>query len=154
MRHHLLEQSPDGLDPGLRLYPVEQSGVVDVPGGQVGERPSAPVLELAKRRAPRPGGHGRMAAPERLKLGLLVCRDHELAGVKQPSLEASGGGTTDSSSGTSGTGSFGSSSSSGTSSSLPATGSEMLWLGLIGYGLIGYGLVTIGAVVRLGAIGR
>jgi plastocyanin len=59
------------------------------------------------------------------------------------------GSTSSGSSGTSGTGSFGSSSSSGTSSSLPATGSDLLWLGLIGYGLL-----AIGAFVRLGAIGR
>jgi hypothetical protein len=31
-----------------------------------------------------------MAAAERLKLGLLVGRDHQLAGVKQPTLEAPG----------------------------------------------------------------
>jgi hypothetical protein len=59
------------------------------------------------------------------------------------------GSTSSGSSGTSGRGSFGSSSSSGTSSSLPATGSDLLWLGLIGYGLL-----AIGAFVRLGAIGR
>jgi hypothetical protein len=29
-----------------------------------------------------------MATPERLQLGLLVGRDHELAGMQQPALEA------------------------------------------------------------------
>lgn len=62
---------------------------------------------------------------------------------------AAPGGTSGTASGTGGTGSFGSSGSSGTSSSLPATGSELLWLGLMGYGLL-----AIGAFVRLGALGR
>jgi plastocyanin len=48
-----------------------------------------------------------------------------------------------------GSGGFGSVSSSGGSSSLASTGSELLWLGLIGYGLI-----ALGAFARLAAIGR
>jgi plastocyanin len=44
---------------------------------------------------------------------------------------------------------FGSVSSRGGSSSLASTGSELLWLGLIGYGLI-----ALGAFARLAAIGR
>lgn len=55
-------------------------------------------------------------------------------------------------SGTTGIGSLGTTgttSSSGSSSSLPVTGSDLLWLALIGYGLL-----AIGAFVRLGAIGR
>ncbi|MGH2961541.1 MAG: cupredoxin domain-containing protein [Solirubrobacterales bacterium] len=62
---------------------------------------------------------------------------------------AAPGGSTGSTGGTSGTGGFGSTGSSGTGSSLPATGSELLWLGLLGYGLL-----AIGALARLGAIGR
>jgi hypothetical protein len=52
--------------------------------------PPSSVLELAKRRATGSSRHGRVAAPERLQLGLLVGRDHELAGMKQPPLEAAG----------------------------------------------------------------
>lgn len=60
---------------------------MDVPGGEVGEGAAADVLELAKRRASGAGGDSRVAAAERLQLGLLVGRDHELAGVKQLPLE-------------------------------------------------------------------
>jgi len=42
----LLDQPAERLDPGLRLDTVEQVGVVDVPGGEVGERAVAAVLEL------------------------------------------------------------------------------------------------------------
>ncbi len=31
--HHLLDQAPERLDPGLILDAVEETGVVDVPGG-------------------------------------------------------------------------------------------------------------------------
>jgi plastocyanin len=63
---------------------------------------------------------------------------------------AAGGDSTGASSGTgTGTSGLGSSGSSGTGSSLPSTGSELLWLGLIGYGMLAFG-----AFVRLAAIGR
>lgn len=64
---------------------------------------------------------------------------------------AAAGGTsgTGIASGTGGTTGFGSSGSTGTTSTLPATGSDVLWLGLVGYGLL-----ALGAFVRLGAIGR
>jgi plastocyanin len=65
-----------------------------------------------------------------------------------------GGGTAapGTGSGTTGIGSLGTTgttSSSSSSSSLPVTGSDLLWLALIGYGLL-----AVGAFVRLGAIGR
>jgi hypothetical protein len=69
--HDLLDEAAEGLDPGLGLDPVEEAGVVDVPGGEVGERAAPLVLELVQRRAVRSGGDGRVAAPERLQLGLL-----------------------------------------------------------------------------------
>jgi hypothetical protein len=55
-RHHLLDQPPEGLDPGPLVDPIEQACVVDVPGGQVGERAAAAVLELGQRGAARSGG--------------------------------------------------------------------------------------------------
>jgi len=36
----------NGTDPGRLLDTVEEAGVVDVPGGQVGQRPAAQVVEL------------------------------------------------------------------------------------------------------------
>ena len=90
LAHHLLDQPPEGLDPGLLLDPIEEARVVDVPGREVSERAASAVLELAKRRAARPGGNGPVAAPERLQLGLLVGGDHELVGTKQLALEAPG----------------------------------------------------------------
>lgn len=61
---------------------------------------------------------------------------------------AAGGSSSGTSSGTGSSG-FGSSSASGNSSSLPSTGSELLWLGLIGYAMLAFG-----AFVRLAASGR
>jgi hypothetical protein len=90
LAHHLLDQPAEGLDPGPRLDPIEQPGVVDVPGGKAGECAPSAVFELAQRRAARASGDGRVAASERLQLRLLVGRDHELAGMKQPPLEAAG----------------------------------------------------------------
>ena len=53
--HDLLDEPPERLDPGLGLDAVEQVGVVDVPGGEVGERAAAAVFELDQRRAARTG---------------------------------------------------------------------------------------------------
>ena len=36
--HHLVDEPSERLDPGLLFDTVEESGVVDVPGGEVGER--------------------------------------------------------------------------------------------------------------------
>jgi len=62
---------------------------------------------------------------------------------------AAGPGTGSGTTGIGSLGTTGTTSSSSSSSSLPATGSDLLWLALIGYGLL-----AIGAFVRLGAIGR
>ena len=62
--------------------------MVDVPGGEVGERAAAAVLELAAHRVSRRGRNGFVAAAERLQLGFLVGGDHELAGAEQLALEA------------------------------------------------------------------
>ncbi len=61
--HHPGDQASEGLDPGLLLDPIEEASVVDVPGGEVGERAAAPILELAVDQVPRPGGDGRVAGP-------------------------------------------------------------------------------------------
>jgi len=88
--HHFLHQAAEGLDPGLLLDPAEEIGVVDVPGGEIGQGAAAAVLELAERWASGHWGKGRVAAAERLQLGLLVGRDHQLIRAQAPSLEAPG----------------------------------------------------------------
>jgi len=60
-----------------------------------------------------------------------------------------GPGSSGTSSGTGSGASFGSTSSGGTGSTLASTGSELLWLGLVGYGL-----VAVGAFAGLAAISR
>jgi hypothetical protein len=82
--HDLLDQPPERLDPRPGLEAVKQAGVVDVPGGQVSQRPTAPTLELDQRRAPGPGRHRLISGPERLQLGLLIGADDEVAGCGGP----------------------------------------------------------------------
>jgi hypothetical protein len=53
---------------------------MDVVGAQVTERAAAGVLEFDPARAPRRPSKLRVAASERLELGLLVCRDDVLVG--------------------------------------------------------------------------
>ena len=57
--HHLLDEAPEWLDPRLRLDAIEEVGVVDVPGGQIGQRPVAAILELDQRWA-LPAGQNRL----------------------------------------------------------------------------------------------
>jgi hypothetical protein len=85
--HDLFDQAPERLDPGLGLDAVKQVGVVDVPGGQVGQRAAAAILKLNPRGAARPGGHRRMATSERLQLGLLIGADHVLIRTQPAALE-------------------------------------------------------------------
>jgi hypothetical protein len=79
--------APERLDPDRGLDAVKQAGVVDVRGGRIGQRRAAAIIELDQRWASRTGGDGRVAAPARLKLGLLVSADHEVARVQQPPVE-------------------------------------------------------------------
>jgi hypothetical protein len=85
--HHLLDEPAERLDAGLGLDAVKQTGVMDVPRGEVGRRAAAAVLELDQRRATRRGRDRRVAASERLQLGLLIGADDEVAGVQQLALE-------------------------------------------------------------------
>jgi hypothetical protein len=50
------------LDPGLGLDAVEQVGVVDVPGGEIGQRAAAAVFEFDQRWTSRTDRHRLMAA--------------------------------------------------------------------------------------------
>jgi hypothetical protein len=88
--HDLLNEAAERLDPGLGLAAPEQAGVVNVPGGQVCQRAAALVFELDQRRSPGTGWDRRVAARERLQLGLLVGADDVFAGVQQPALKAPG----------------------------------------------------------------
>jgi len=86
--HHLFDQAAEGLDPGLLLDSAEEVGVVDVPGGQVGEGAAAAVVELDQGRAAGPGRERGVATTERLQLGLLIGRDHVLVRAQALAFEA------------------------------------------------------------------
>jgi hypothetical protein len=88
--HDLLDEPLKRVDPGLGLAAAQQPGVMDVRGGQVGQRPAAAELELDQRRATRAGRDGVVAARERLQLGLLIGADHELARMQPPTLKPPG----------------------------------------------------------------
>ena len=90
MRHDLLDEAAERLDPGLGLAAPEDPGVMDVPGRQVGQRAAALVLELDQRRAARRGRDRLVPARQRLQLGLLVGADHVLARMQPPPLKAPG----------------------------------------------------------------
>ena len=64
--------------------------MVDVPGGEVGQRATAAVLELDQRRTARPDGQRLMPAPERLQLGLLIGADDVLVGAQALALKDTG----------------------------------------------------------------
>jgi hypothetical protein len=64
--------------------------VVDVPGGQIGQRAASAIFELDQRRPARSGRDRRVAARQRLQLGLLVGADDVLARVQPPTLKAPG----------------------------------------------------------------
>jgi hypothetical protein len=76
--HDLLDEPAERFDPGLVLDAVKQVGVVNVPRGQVRQRPAALVLELVAAPAPRARWLGLVATSERLQLALLIGRDHVL----------------------------------------------------------------------------
>jgi hypothetical protein len=61
---------------------------MDIPGGQVGQRAATLVLELDQRRTTRSRRGRRVAAHQRLQLGLLVGADDVLAGMQPAALEA------------------------------------------------------------------
>jgi hypothetical protein len=79
---------PNGSIPVLASQRPAEAGVVDVPGGQVGQRAAAPVFELDQRRPARPGRHRCVAARERLQLGLLVGADDVLVRMQPPTFKA------------------------------------------------------------------
>jgi hypothetical protein len=61
---------------------------MDVPGGQIGQRAAAPVLEFDPCRTARRGRNRLMTACQRLQLGLLVGADDVLAGMQPAALKA------------------------------------------------------------------
>src|SRR3712207_2412954 len=76
--HDLIHQPAEGLDTAPRLATTEKLRPVDIPGGQVGQRPFALVLVLYTHRPPSTGGQGGMATMPGLDGGLLVGGDHIL----------------------------------------------------------------------------
>jgi hypothetical protein len=64
--HELLDQPAERLDPSLGLAAAEDARVMNIPGGQMGQRAAALVFELDQRRAARSGRDRRVAAGKRL----------------------------------------------------------------------------------------
>jgi hypothetical protein len=60
--------------------------LVDVHGGEIGQRPAAPVLVLDEAGPPGAGRDQIMAAKQCLKLGLFIGRDDVVAWVQPPAL--------------------------------------------------------------------
>ena len=89
--HDLVDQPTERGDAGGGLTAAEPPGLVDVPGGQIGQRPAPFVLVLDPHGAGHPGRQGGVAAAAGLDGGLLVGRDDELARLQPPPLEPAGG---------------------------------------------------------------
>ena len=81
MGHHLLDQAPERLDPGLGLHPVEEVGVMDVPGRRQAARGRLTRL----RGAGRSGASRRIAAPRP-----WFCSPYLLQYAVRPTMFSSG----------------------------------------------------------------
>ena len=67
--HDLAHQPVEGLDASVRLAAPEEPGPVHVPGGEVLQRPTAPVLELD---AHGPAGRWQQRGATRMRAWMLV----------------------------------------------------------------------------------
>lgn len=87
--HDLVDQPTERGDPGRWLAAAEQAGGMDVPGGQVGQRPTAVVLVLVlDAHAPAPARwQGRMAAAAGLGAGVLIGRDDGVGTLQAAAAE-------------------------------------------------------------------
>jgi hypothetical protein len=85
--HDLGDQPIERLDPGGGFAAAEQAGVVDIPGGQVGQRAAALVLVLDAHAAGLGGWQSGVAAAAGLDGGLLIGADDVLIGTELRCLE-------------------------------------------------------------------
>jgi hypothetical protein len=88
LRHELVDQLVERLDPVLGGAAVEQAGAAGVPGGQVAQGSLAFVLVLDALPALDGGGGGqrRVLARSGLDRGFLIAADDVVAGVQQFAL--------------------------------------------------------------------
>src|ERR1035441_3697713 len=85
--HHLLDEPPEGRDPGLRFASPKDPRPVDVPGGEVGERAAPLVLVLDPTGKPRRGRASRVDPRPGLDARLLVGAHDVLVGSQRLALE-------------------------------------------------------------------
>ncbi len=81
--HDLGGEPAERFDAGGGLAAAEDFGAVDVPGGQVLQRPATAVFELDPAGAAGRGGQGGVAAQAGLDGGLLVGGDHVVASAER-----------------------------------------------------------------------
>ncbi len=86
--HDLLDEPAERRDPGLLFAAADQPAAVNIPGGEVAQRPAAVVVVLDALRAPRRRRGGRVVALAGLDLGLLISADHQVARVQQLAFPA------------------------------------------------------------------
>src|SRR5215210_1058571 len=79
LSHHSLDQPAEGFDAVLGLATTEESGPMDIPGGQISQRTFALVAVLHPHGGVRSGWQGRVAAHAGLDGGLLVGTDNVLS---------------------------------------------------------------------------
>jgi hypothetical protein len=87
-RHDLLDQAAKRRGPAGGFAAAEELGAVNVPGGQVGQRPAAFVLVLDAHPSGGSRGDGGVGAEACLDGGLLVGADDEVAPTKRFEGEA------------------------------------------------------------------
>ena len=89
-RHDLVDQAPEGLNPGGGLQASKELGAVNIPGGKVSKSAAAVVLVLHAQWPTRLGWSGGLAADAGLDRGLLIRADHVLAGLQGLAFKLAG----------------------------------------------------------------
>jgi hypothetical protein len=85
-RHHLANEPREGSDAGLAFTAAEDSGLMDVPGGQIGPGSLAHVFVLDTHRAAGLWSGTAVSASAGLNAGLLVGADDEIVPPQWPPL--------------------------------------------------------------------
>jgi len=84
--HELLDQPAKRLDPGMSLAPAHDLPTSDIPGSQVLQSPSSPVLALDAHGAPWACRQGLVAADPGLDAGLFIRADNVVPAAQRLTL--------------------------------------------------------------------
>ncbi len=98
--HHLVDQTGERLDAGGGLAPAVYLPAVDVPGREVGQRPTPAVVVFDPHHPGPAGRQGRMGAAAGLDGGFLIRADDEVVArqrlaVPDPGVQVQGAGGLD-----------------------------------------------------------